>query len=173
MKQGICPKCGCQIYDPFKGETIIHDIEKCNIHALIVKKEYKCDGCGKPLLSDTPNCCATCFVDGAFDEEKIDKKWLESFKPDTIESKLAEIITYILPKSDHDKDVINNYVEIIKMVFEEQSNTVEDDTYILITFPDVQEYMEEEWFDEEAILEVEGKFGSSAYFIPTNRIKKI
>lgn len=24
-----CPKCGCQVYDPFEGTTIIHDIEKC------------------------------------------------------------------------------------------------------------------------------------------------
>ena len=38
--------------------------------------------------------------------------------------------------------------------------------YVIITWPDVQELMEEEWFDEEAILETEGKFGSSAYFVP-------
>jgi hypothetical protein len=25
----ICPKCGCQIYDPFAGKTKIHDVEKC------------------------------------------------------------------------------------------------------------------------------------------------
>jgi len=25
-----CPKCGCQIKDPFAGSTIIHNVEKCN-----------------------------------------------------------------------------------------------------------------------------------------------
>lgn len=42
--------------------------------------------------------------------------------------------------------------------------------YILILFPEVQEYMEEEWFENEAILMNDEKhfegFGPSAYFIP-------
>lgn len=42
-----------------------------------------------------------------------------------------------------------------------------EDTYSIVIWPDSQEYMEKEWFEEEAILDVEGKFGSSAYFIPT------
>lgn len=46
---------------------------------------------------------------------------------------------------------------------------MEDNTYILVQWPDVQDFMEEHWFDEEAILDVEAKFGSSAYFIPYNR----
>jgi len=25
----ICPKCGCQCYDPFWGKTVIHNIETC------------------------------------------------------------------------------------------------------------------------------------------------
>jgi hypothetical protein len=25
-----CKKCGCQIYDPFIGKIIIHNVEKCN-----------------------------------------------------------------------------------------------------------------------------------------------
>ena len=29
MKQEKCPKCGCQVYDPFIGKTKIHDIENC------------------------------------------------------------------------------------------------------------------------------------------------
>lgn len=24
-----CPKCGCQVFDPFQGTTMIHNIEKC------------------------------------------------------------------------------------------------------------------------------------------------
>jgi len=39
-----------------------------------------------------------------------------------------------------------------------------NNTYILIEFPDVQEYMEEKWFNEEAILG-----DSSSYFIPESR----
>ena len=25
-----CEKCGCNIYDPFSGNVLIHDKEKCN-----------------------------------------------------------------------------------------------------------------------------------------------
>jgi hypothetical protein len=64
------------------------------------------------------------------------------------------------------------------------SNPVKDDTtktvhtfvqlavggYAIVTWPDVQELMDEDWFDEEAILETEGKFGSSAYFVPIKRL---
>jgi len=45
-----------------------------------------------------------------------------------------------------------------------------ENLYVLIVWPDSQELMEEDWFEEEAILETEGKFGSSAYFIPYKRI---
>ena len=44
------------------------------------------------------------------------------------------------------------------------------EAYVLIQWPESQEYMEEDWFDEEAILDVECKFGSSAYFIPLKRL---
>ena len=46
------------------------------------------------------------------------------------------------------------------------------DGYSLVEWPESQEYMEEEWFDEEAIFcgGSEEKTGSSAYFIPINRI---
>lgn len=50
-------------------------------------------------------------------------------------------------------------------------NTVTDG-YVLVTFPKSQEYMEEEWFDDEAILALgsEDITGSSAYFIPIKRV---
>jgi len=46
------------------------------------------------------------------------------------------------------------------------------ETYILVPFPEVQEFMEEDWFDEEAILALgeEESIGSCAYFIPVHRI---
>jgi hypothetical protein len=40
-----------------------------------------------------------------------------------------------------------------------------EQAYVLIQWPESQEYMEEEWFDKEAILDVDGESGS-AYFIP-------
>ncbi len=40
------------------------------------------------------------------------------------------------------------------------------EAYVVVTWPDSQNYMDKDWFDEEAILDVDGKFGSSAYLIP-------
>lgn len=50
-------------------------------------------------------------------------------------------------------------------------NTVTDG-YVLVQWPNSQEYMEEEWFDDEAILALgsEDITGSSAYFIPIKRV---
>jgi len=47
-----------------------------------------------------------------------------------------------------------------------------DSAYVLVRWPNSQKYMEEDWFDEEAILTLgeEDKTGSSAYFIPIKRI---
>ena len=44
--------------------------------------------------------------------------------------------------------------------------------YSVVPFPEVQEYMEEDWFDEEAILDVDNKLqlGSSTYLIPNKYI---
>jgi hypothetical protein len=45
-----------------------------------------------------------------------------------------------------------------------------DNAYVVVTWPNSQELMEEEWFEEEAVLDVDGRFGGSAYFIPLKRI---
>jgi hypothetical protein len=45
-----------------------------------------------------------------------------------------------------------------------------NNTYTIILWPDSQEYMEKWWWRKEAILDVDCKFGSSAYFVPTKRI---
>lgn len=51
------------------------------------------------------------------------------------------------------------------------------DTYKLIQFPEVQEYMEYDWFRKEAYLcqaiFEEQKHIDSAYFIPINRINEV
>lgn len=44
-----------------------------------------------------------------------------------------------------------------------------DNVYILVEWPDSQEFMEEEWFKEEAVLAQHDSIGSSAYFIPAER----
>jgi len=50
---------------------------------------------------------------------------------------------------------------------------MEEEHYCIITWPDSQKIMEEEWFEEEALLinDAKGveKYGVSAYFIPINR----
>jgi hypothetical protein len=45
-----------------------------------------------------------------------------------------------------------------------------ENSYTLIQWPESQDLMEKEWFDKESILDVEGKHGSSSYFIPTWRL---
>lgn len=50
-----------------------------------------------------------------------------------------------------------------------------DDTYKLVLFPEIQEYMDKDWFNSEAILyqtiNEEQDYLSSAYFIPSKYIK--
>jgi hypothetical protein len=50
-------------------------------------------------------------------------------------------------------------------------NTI-GDSYVLVQWPESQELMEEDWFDEEAIFcgGSEDKTGSSAYFVPIKRL---
>lgn len=47
------------------------------------------------------------------------------------------------------------------------------ETYVLVPWPECQEFMNEQWFYDEAILVIgaEEKVGTSAYFIPVHRIK--
>ena len=46
---------------------------------------------------------------------------------------------------------------------------MEDNTYVLIQWPETQILMDYDWFDNEASLADFDKFGSSAYFIPQKR----
>lgn len=43
------------------------------------------------------------------------------------------------------------------------------DIYILVEWPECQEFMEEDWFREEAVLAIHDNIGDSAYFIPKIR----
>lgn len=48
------------------------------------------------------------------------------------------------------------------------NRVIEQPYYVLVEWPESQQFMEEEWFEEEAILALgsEEITGSSAYFIP-------
>jgi hypothetical protein len=61
-----------------------------------------------------------------------------------------------LPKNNKSVQVVNNLLSCT------------ESSYILVEWPESQNYMEEEWFDEEAIFcgGSEDKTGGSAYFIP-------
>jgi len=62
------------------------------------------------------------------------------------------------PENNESRQAVDNLLSAI------------EDSYILVKWPESQEYMEKDWFDKEAILETESKFGSSAYFIPLKRV---
>jgi hypothetical protein len=46
--------------------------------------------------------------------------------------------------------------------------------YVIVTWPESQMLMDEEWFDECVLINQEpllGQVGSSAYFVPKSRLK--
>lgn len=67
---------------------------------------------------------------------------------------------------DSEREFEKRYTKYIDSIMNE-------DLYVLVRWPDSQDYMEYDWFKEEAILALgkEEFTGSSAYFIPVNRIK--
>ena len=74
-------------------------------------------------------------------------------KEDNLSQALITITAHV---SFDDQDVFNRYVE---------------ESFVIITWPESQELMEEPWFEEEAILcNMPSKYGSSAYFVPLRRI---
>ena len=46
-----------------------------------------------------------------------------------------------------------------------------DDYYVYVNWPEVQDLMDEPWFEEEAILDTRPNAPSSCYLIPWSRIK--
>ena len=81
-----------------------------------------------------------------------------------MENKLDIIIEVIgnavfenLPVEDPENDEIRQDISSVLGCLE--------NAYVLVQWPKSQQFMEEEWFDEEAVLSDE-----SSYFIPLNRI---
>tara|TARA_Y100001938_G_C7851951_1_gene311250 strand:- start:62 stop:433 length:372 start_codon:yes stop_codon:yes gene_type:complete len=72
--------------------------------------------------------------------------------------------------SDYYKELFNCIDKAIKLIDNKKINNEGIEKYILILWPEVQEYMEEEWFNKEAILyqaiRDEQEHLDSAYFIP-------
>lgn len=57
------------------------------------------------------------------------------------------------------------------MIVDNKQQTIDDlveNTYVFVGWPDSQEYMDEPWFNDEAVLNIEG---SGDYFIPTKYAK--
>jgi len=70
---------------------------------------------------------------------------------------IGNLLEDLLPREDPESD---KPIELINSLL-----NLSEDSYILINWPESQDYMEEEWFDEEALLSEE-----SSYFIPLKRI---
>lgn len=77
---------------------------------------------------------------------------------------IGQAVFELLPVEDSTNDEI---IQAINNLIDAASKG-----YVLIEWPESQEFMEEEWFEEEAILALgsEDKTGSSAYFVPIKRI---
>lgn len=77
----------------------------------------------------------------------------------------------LFPNRDGNGKCIN---ENDRKAVEEVNNFLDaaKESYILVQWPKSQRYMEEDWFDKEAIFcgGSEEKTGPSAYFIPIKRI---
>lgn len=72
---------------------------------------------------------------------------------------IGQRVYKLLDSDDPDNDeALKNVTSLLNCV---------EDGYCLIQWPESQEYMEEEWFNDEAILDVNNP---SAYFIPIKRL---
>ena len=72
---------------------------------------------------------------------------------------IGQLVYDSLPEEDSQNDEIRSIINNLL-------NCAESG-YVLVHWPESQDYMEEDWFEEEAILKLNE---SSAYFIPIKRI---
>jgi hypothetical protein len=68
-------------------------------------------------------------------------------------------------------ELINQSIDEAKQTINYLVNYIEEG-YVLVQWPESQKFMEEDWFEDEAILASENEIGigSSAYFIPIKRL---
>jgi len=152
------------------AESVIEEIPDCN--------NFTCPKncqCGDTQLNEPLRC-------EIIPEEMmamLDK--IEPIEPDDIISRMQKALdwsqdVYNLHRMAIDIGLTKRQIawasdNLVCRVIKNTDAIIDTDTYSVVTWPDVQELMEEPWFREEAILDVEGKFGDSAYFIPTKYLK--
>lgn len=72
--------------------------------------------------------------------------------------KLLNLLVDFTPRED--RELIENLISTLEF------------SYVAVSWPDCQYYMNEEWFQDEAILDAESKVSDSTYLIPINRLIK-
>lgn len=80
---------------------------------------------------------------------------------------ILELAAPFFRSSQSNEETLKSIDKVIQEEVERRIN--EYDAYVLVSWPESQEYMEEEWFDEEAVLHLDE---ASAYFIPLKRTLK-
>ena len=101
--------------------------------------------------------------EAGYNDDEIDNELLEyTAKTEALENFSCEMGYF--------EENINDFVGATATIV--GTGSKHNTSYNLITWPESQDFMEEEWFEDEAILALgnEDMTGSSAYFIPVNRI---
>jgi hypothetical protein len=90
-------------------------------------------------------------------------------------SNADEIVTRLenLMNNKSDSNVVLDRIQdMANLIAEKRIEADLNDTYIRVNWPESQDYMEEKWFREEAILDTNPNAPSSSYLIPFKRIKQ-
>jgi len=91
-------------------------------------------------------------------------------------SNADEIVTRLetLMNTKSDSNVVLDRIQDMANLVAEKRIEKADlaDTYIRVNWPESQDYMDEKWFREEAILDTNPNAPSSSYLIPFKRIKQ-
>jgi len=91
-----------------------------------------------------------------------------SSNADEIVTRLENLINN---KSDSNV-VLDRIQDMANLIAEKRIEADLNDTYIRVNWPEVQELMEEKWFRDEAIVDINPDAPSSSYLIPFKRIKQ-
>ena len=106
--------------------------------------------------------------EAGYNNDEIDDDLLKEIaKTEALEDFISEVVNEV----DYFADSIEDFVGATATIV--GTGSEHNTSYNLIMWPESQNFMEEEWFENEAILALgnEDITGSSAYFIPTHRLK--
>lgn len=90
-------------------------------------------------------------------------------------SNADEIVTRLETLMNNKSDsnvVLDRIQDMANLIAEKRIEADLADTYIRVNWPESQDYMEEKWFREEAILDINPNAPGSSYLIPFKRIKQ-